>query len=272
VSTQSHGTAETVRANTQTGGFGGTGIAVDVDDIPHVCLNNKSASATTLRYKNKIGGSWTTDEAVSSLSTKHVAEIFMNQDDIPVVMHTIIGTLSASIGNLHNPTSFDAEALDTAGSDPAQMPSGGEDSLGNTHAVSAKDGDVRYFKHDQGDAWNIWGTVVVLDTGSFEDVSMAIDALDNIIIFATAFGVTFAWLSTDGGATFGSDTQHTTPNVINERVRLRWSYLNYFNPNKLDYTVYDNAGDVEDVYYNSASIGETVNPIIAFAGSKVLVS
>ena len=33
---------------------------------------------------------------------------------------------------------------------------------------------------------------------------------------------------------------------------MRWSYLNYYNPNKFDYTIFD--ASATDVYYNSASI------------------
>ena len=180
-------------------------------------------------------------------------DITIGQDNIPQFSRTHNQEdVTVYVGNLNNATSFTEFVLD-ATSDNTPLPSIAVDSLGNTHVTWVDDGDVLYRKHNVGDAWSTWQTEVTISTGTYEDTSIAIDKLDRIVIMSTtSANVTEAWVSTDGGSTFGGGTTHNTGTVVDENVRLRWSSFFYEENGQFDYTLYDLTAD--DVYYNRLTI------------------
>ena len=135
------------------------------------------------------------------------------------------------------------------------------DSIGNKHVCWIDhDGNIQYSKNYVIDTLQTWTAQKIIKEGLFGgaggdgsrgDVSMTVDANNILYILTNDFNTkkTVCIVSRDLGETWEDVDSHDTPAVVDEHLRTRWSYLNHHNPNKIDYTVFNETA--EDTNYNS---------------------
>ena len=251
ISTQSHGTAETADVDTSTAAGDFVAVAIDTNNEPHVAYTS-GLNSNSSRYVNHTGGSWNTDILVNG-GDFNFAGITLDINDIPQIIFGTSASGNVKLGNTNNAVSFSnfniVDSVHANFTDSIII-----DSLGNTYiSYVLSSGNLRFRKHNVGDAWTTWQTIVAVATGNFEDTSMMLDERSNILLMANnSSNVSQAFVSTDGGSTFENVDTDNMPNVVDEHIRLRWSFYHFANPSKVDYIIFDDTAN--DVYYNSGAI------------------
>jgi len=225
-------------------------IAVDSNDKPHVVITNDQTGTDTVRYTNKVSGSWKAAVTVDSVSGGFRGpSIAISEDNIPEISH-INSTdldLTAAVGNVNDAASFTLQDVD-ANVLSGLVTSIGIDSSGNTWIGYVDENGATDFvtlvKHNDADAWTTWQAPVT-NSNAGDEPSIAINGTDVYVFYDDENAdvkydkYTGSWLG---------ETNLQTGTF--QDVKAKWSYYNNNQGgSQIDYLYSDNT----DVYW--ASLG-----------------
>jgi len=298
--TSAHATTQDVWAivdeeiTTPTGGAGAdnithqVGIAIDTNDDPHVIWSESifiTSSTETLRYNNKIGGTWNSTVSVVGVAddTFGGADIMIGDPlsavgaDRPIIItHRsfnpagVLGTIQVSYGNALNATGWTTESdiTDTFGAGVSVFGTG---FAGNNISVAIDSNDkitiafvetttkdLMVIEHLHANSWATWTTPVDVNISSdYEFPSIAIDGTNRFIFVVDATNSDInLWKNL--GVSWGEEVDGVDlPNVGTFNYPLvKWANYNNNSPGELDYVFEDSTG----VLYNT-TIGLTPPPV-----------
>jgi hypothetical protein len=243
-STDTYGTPETAYSETASqSSTTSVSITIDSNDIPHTAFIH-TFSLKHLRYTNRIGGSWKTPIQEANASNMTGVDITINDDDIPQMSYIYNNSnLHVELGNQNDATSFSLYSGITAISTSVyNMTSIVVDKKGNTYVSYLDTGDdVHVVKHIKAKAWGTWETTVEVGTGTFTEggTSLTINQAGDLYVFSiptVTFDTTY-WKSSNEGITWGSAQTDNHPSGTEQYIKSRWSFLNFHQPYKLDYSL-----------------------------------
>jgi len=257
------GTFETILASV---GFSNVGqsceISIDSNDIPHIAFGIQTgASATSIRYNNRIGGTWTSNVTIaSSTSDRYQARISMNHDNKPyvvVIANKTTDDIIAYQGNQNDATSFSSFTVSTSlsqiGGDMV-INSRGDVFVCWTNSSS----DFIIKRHLFSDAWSTWQTDETLDTGINADSrTMTINNEGLVIAMTNRSQISYAYRENLDGGWSLIDTSHNPPETNVYLNNFRWSFYNYYFPSQVDYlreAGFDGQVDYNKIVFNGTDL------------------
>ena len=252
-------------------------MAVDTNDDPHViwseCVFNAGMGTCSIRYNNKIGGTWNSSVSVNAVTGNRFsgADIMIGDPlsavcaDRPIVASSrdicgLFGSLDVSYGNALNATSFieEADITDTFGCGVSLHGCGfnGNDISAAIDSnkkitiafVEHTTQDLMVIEHLHADAWTTWQTEVDVDISTnYEFPSIAIDGTDRYIFVKDDTNSDIN-LWRDLGVGWAEETANCLPNVGTFDFPLsKWASKNNNTPSSIDYVFSDATG----VLYNT---------------------
>jgi len=255
-------------------------IAIDANDNPHVIYTEFVGANDTLKYNNRIGGTWTSGNTLHSVdgAFRFLAVDIMIGDplsavgaDRPIIASSDdrnagnTGEIRVFHGDALDPSSF-IEEIDITDEGGCGISVHGSFSGGGgfgQHISMAQDSndkitiafvefttqDLMVVEHLHANSWATWETPVDVDTSTdYEFPSIAIDGTDRFIFVKddTASDIRL-WKATNG--TWTEETcDDDLPNVGTfDHPLSKWASKNNNSPNRLDYVFEDATG----VLYNT---------------------
>ncbi|MDB5182327.1 MAG: hypothetical protein JWO47_111 [Candidatus Saccharibacteria bacterium] len=228
-------------------------ISIDSNNVPHVVFEWEASPPYSIKYSNRVGGSWdaspTTVNSTNLSGSSFNASITLDKDDKPQILYDDPPpnpTISASIGNQNDASSFTIQDLNTNinnSSGSVSRSSLAVDKIGNTWAtyIDSATNYVTLLKHNYGDPWSTWQAAVT-NSNVGKETSVAVSGNTVYIIYINSLDDIA--VDTYNGSTWGGE--NTLQNGTFTDVSVRWAYNNNNQNKPLDYLYSDGT----DIYYN----------------------
>lgn len=254
-------TEETPESDTDTNTMS---IAIDANNIPHVVyVRSTVADSYLVKYRNRIGGSWSSEVSLDNLSfnAPKGVSIVISEDDIPEISYINLfdSDLTAAVGNQNNASSFTLQDVDTVVNSTADQSGSsiGVDSDGNTW-IAYIDGTTNYVtlaKHADAAAWTTWTIVdgdATLDNNNVGyEPSLSIIGKTIFVFFQNSPGG-ISYDAYDSGTQKWMGIFNTTGLGFQD-AKVRYSNYNFHEPWLLDYLYSDGT----DIYWNYVDLRPT---------------